>query len=179
MSLLLLLNPGLAGTSSLSFSPAGVLSAQGALVGASSLAFSSTGTAVGAGVLSGASPLALSAVANIVGSGTLVGSIAAAFSTTGAVSATGLLAGQTGMVFAPVGNLEGVSLLGGISGSASFGFALAGSLIDLQWFVRIASPDTADIAAGPVVALETIIHSLKPATAVIIEEIDPPLVDLG
>jgi hypothetical protein len=94
MSLLLLFQSSAAagditGSTSLTFTPAGILTGAGALIGASSLTFSTSAALAGAAALTGTSTLTFSTSAALAGDGALSGTSTLTFTTQGDLTGTG------------------------------------------------------------------------------------------
>ena len=153
------------GTAAITFTPAATLAGAGALAGTAALVFSPSATLAGAGALTGSSGVTFTPSGTLGGQGALTGATSLSFAPSGALGGTGAMVGTSALAFAPLGTLAGQGELIGtaavtftlsatadtppepsyISGAASFGFTLSGTVRNFQYLHPIIITTTASI----------------------------------
>lgn len=117
----------IAGATTLTFTPEGTVTGDGAIAGSSSLTFTPAGNLVGDGAVAGSSALSFTGAGAIGGDGAISGASALSFDATGAITGEGAIAGSASVIFDVTGQLEGTEE-GEISGSTSLSFDVTGAL---------------------------------------------------
>jgi hypothetical protein len=115
----------LTGATTVTFSPAGVLTGAGALTGAATVTFSPTALIRGNAPITGATTVTFSPSATLLGIGALTGASTATFSPTATLTGAGALEGGTTLTFSPTAELVGS---GALTGSATVTFTASGAL---------------------------------------------------
>ncbi|MDZ7906529.1 MAG: hypothetical protein U5N55_12715 [Cypionkella sp.] len=156
-------NADLIGTTTLTFSTAGILDGAGGIVnadlsGASTLTFATVANMRGQGQLSGASTVIFSPVGSLVASGLISGVSTLVFSPFGSIVAGGQISGASTLTFATSGALNGAALSGGaafpaftVSGAMTTGASVSsGSSISFDVYGILAGNSIAPPVVDPI-----------------------------
>ena len=138
-------------SAAITFTPSATLAGAGALAGASAITFTPSATLAGRGDIVGASSVAFTPSGTLAGSGALAGTTALVLTPSGTIAGQGALVGSAALTFALTGTADIPVVLTFIEGTASFSFALSGTLRTYQYLhVIIESPGTVTpVAAAP------------------------------
>jgi len=118
----------ISGSSSVSVSTSGSLSATGAISGDSAISVTTSGAMVASGSLSGSSSVSFSSSAALTASGAMAGSSSLSINTSGSLTASGGLAGLSSVNISTSGSVDALGLMTGSSSvSVSTSGALTGS----------------------------------------------------
>lgn len=115
----------ISGSSTVSLTTSGSLTATGALSGDSAVSVTTSGAMVATGSMSGSSSVSFTSSATLTASGAMTGTSSASFTTSGDLTASGSLSGSSSVSISTGGSADALGLM---TGSSSVSMATSGAL---------------------------------------------------